>query len=124
MPFDIRERTKKFAVRVIALIKRFPKDTASLTIAKQLIRSGTSVGANLEEADGASSRKDFLHKVAIAYKEVRESRYWLEVCLDGKILSNQTNVDEATALKNEAVELSKILYSIINPKRKEVAVDD
>lgn len=117
MVFDIRDRAKKFAIRVIALIKKFPKDVAGYELGKQLIRSGTSIGANLEEADAASSRKDFLYKTSISYKEARESRYWLDVVLESKVLNNQTNINEAKMLQAEAVELSKILYSIINPKK-------
>lgn len=86
-------------------------------LGKQLMRSATSIGANLEEADAASSKKDFLHKASIAYKEARESRYWLEIALESGLLNHQDNLNEAKALQAEAVELSKILYSIINSKK-------
>jgi four helix bundle protein len=62
MAFDIRERTKKFAVRVISLVKKLPKDVAGYKLGDQLIRSGTSIGANMEEADASPTRKDFFHK--------------------------------------------------------------
>ncbi|MFA4967859.1 MAG: four helix bundle protein [Candidatus Margulisiibacteriota bacterium] len=117
MAFDIRDRAKRFAIKAIALIRIFPKDVVGHTLGKQLIRSATSIGANLEEADAASSRKDFLHKVSIAYKEARESRYWLEIALESELLNHQKNITEAKALQAEAVELSKILYSIINSKK-------
>jgi len=118
MKFDIRDRAKRFAVRIVKLVRKFPRDIAGQVLGRQLIRSGTSVGANLEEADAASSRKDFLYKISISYKEAKESRYWLEVVLDAEILNHQVNTKEAHSLQKEAVELSKILYSIINPKRK------
>ncbi len=118
MKFDIRDRTKKFAIRTINLVKKFPKDVAGQTIGRQLIRSGTSIGANLEEADAASSKKDFSHKISISYKEARESRYWLEIILEANILNNQANIEEAKLLQKEATELNKILYSILNPKRQ------
>jgi len=118
MKFDIRDRAKKFAIRIINLIKKFPKDVAGHALGRQLIRSGTSIGANLEEADAASSRKDFFHKVSISYKEARESRYWLEIMLETELLNNQSNIKEAKALQVEAVELSKILYSILRGKIK------
>ncbi|MFH1709674.1 MAG: four helix bundle protein [bacterium] len=118
MKFDIRERAKKFAVRVIGLINKLPKEIASQEIGRQLIRSGCSVGANLEEADAASSRKDFFYKVAISYKEARESRYWLEIILETKLLHNQSNIKEAETLQVEAVELSKILFSIMKGRNK------
>jgi len=118
MEFNIRERTRKFAVRVIKLVKKFPSDVAGQELGRQLIRSGTSIGANLEEADAASSRKDFFYKVTISYKEARESEYWLGIIAEAKVLNNQSNVQEANALQSEAIELSKILYSIINPKKR------
>lgn len=117
MKFDIRERSKKFAIRIVNLVKKFPRDIPGRELGRQLIRSGTSIGANLEEADAASSRKDFLYKVAISYKEAKETRYWLEVILNSKLLNNQTNVKEAELLQKEAVELSKILFSIIHSKK-------
>ena len=119
MKFDIRERAKKFAIRIVALVKRFPRDIAGHELGKQLIRSGTSIGANLEEADAASSRKDFAHKILISCKEAKESKYWLEVVLDSKLFNNHNNTKEAELLRSEANELSKILYSIVNPKKEQ-----
>ena len=114
MGFDIRERSKRFAIRIIGLVRVFPKDVSSQILGQQLVRAGTSVGANLEEADAASSRKDFLHKVTISYKEARESRYWLDLIISSKLFNNQLEIKEAESLREEAVELSKILFSIIN----------
>ena len=116
MKFDIRERAKKFAVRVITLVKKLPKDVAGYKLGDQLIRSGMSIGANLEEADAAFSRKDFFHKASVAYKEAKESRYWLELILEAGIFHNKANIEEAEELKNEAVELSKILFAIIKKR--------
>ncbi|KPJ64048.1 hypothetical protein AMJ44_13515 [candidate division WOR-1 bacterium DG_54_3] len=117
MKFDIRDRAKEFANRVIKIVKKFPKDIAGHELGRQLIRSGMSVGANLEEADAASSRNDFIHKVSISYKEAKESRYWLDLVLDSELLNNKENIEEAKLLRMEAVELSKILFSIIKPKK-------
>jgi len=119
MKFDIRDRAKKFAIRIVRLIKKFPKDVAGQELGRQLIRSGTSVGANLEEADAASSRKDFFHRISISCREAKESRYWLEIIVDSDTLNHQDNIKEAVSLKNEAEELSKILYSIMKPRVKE-----
>lgn len=113
MEFDIRERAKKFAVKIIALVKELPKDVAGYKLGDQLIRSGMSIGANLEEADAASSRKDFFHKASISYKEARETRYWLELVIEAKLFRDDKNIDESIALKNEAIEISKILFAII-----------
>ncbi len=118
MKFDIKDRAKKFAIRIVSIVKKFPRDIAGHEIGRQLLRSGTSIGANLEEADAAPTRRDFLHKVSISYKEARESRYWLDIVLDTKLLNNQSNINEAELLQKEALELSKILFSIITPKKK------
>ena len=117
MKFDIRERTKKFGIRIVNLVKKFPKDIAGQELGRQLIRSGTSVGANLEEADAAATRKDFFHKTSISLKEAKESSYWLDVILDSKLLNNQSNIEEAKSLRSEAFELCRILFSIVNPKK-------
>jgi four helix bundle protein len=118
MTFDIRERAKKFAIRVILLVKKLPKDVAGYKLGDQLIRSGTSIGANLEEADASPTRKDFFHKVSISYKEAKESRYWLELILESNIFNHESNINEAKSLKQEALELSKILFAISKGKEK------
>ena len=118
MKIDIRERTKRFGVNIIVLIRKFPKDIAGQVMGKQLIRSGTSIGANLEEADASPTRNDFFNKVSISYKEARETRYWLEVVLEAKLFNNPSNVSELKALLAEAVEISKILYSISRGKNR------
>ncbi len=118
MKFDIRDRSKKFAIRVIKLINKFSKELALQEIAHQLVRSACSIGANLEEADAASSRKDFFHKVSISYKEAKETRYWLDLILEAELLKNQSNIKEAEALRNEAIELSRILFTIFEKKDK------
>lgn len=119
MKFDIRERAKKFAIKIITLVKKLPKDVSGYALGGQSIRSGTSIGANLEEADAASSRKDFFHKVSISYKEAKESRYWLELILGSNLFNHNDNIKECEELQKEAVELSKILFSIVKGKEKE-----
>lgn len=102
------EKNYSFSVLVINICKDL-KDAKEFEIASQLLRSGTSVGANIEEAQGAQSRKDFIHKMSIAYKEIRESGYWIRQLIDTKI--GDTN--KLNDLKLKATELSKILSSII-----------
>ena len=109
VPYDIRERTFQFAVRVLRAIRQLSNDQASRVVAYQLAKSATSVGANVEEADGAESKKDFIHKMSIARKEARESRYWLRI-VRAAILDN----DEFTALEQEGDELTRILSAIIS----------
>ncbi len=107
-PRNIQERTFEFGVRVIRLVDQLPRTMSGNMIGQQLIRAGTSVGANMQEADAAESKKDFIHKTGIALKEAKESRYWLRL-VDATLLPNDT---EVKALMQEAHELSLILGAI------------
>jgi len=113
-PTDIQQRTFEFAKQIVLLVDRLPRTLAATEIGRQMLRSGTSVGANMQEADAAESRSDFIHKVSIALKEARETRYWLKLT-DATILSNDPEVQ---ALLQESTELTKILFTIIANARK------
>ncbi|MBI3764798.1 MAG: four helix bundle protein [Chloroflexi bacterium] len=110
VPFDIRERTFLFGVRVVKFVRTLPRDVAGVELARQLIRSGTSIGANVEEADGAESTKDKIHKLAIGRKEGKESRLWLRTIREAEI-SKSPEIDELIA---ECLEIVKILSAMIN----------
>lgn len=113
VPYDIRERTFQFAVEVIHAVRQLPRDTAAQVVLRQLVKSATSVGANVEEADGAESQRDFIHKTSISRKEACESRYWLRI-----IRATMLNNDEVAALERESDELVRILSAMIaNAKR-------
>jgi len=99
-PFDIKGWTFLFGVRAVKLVGRLPKSVAGIEVGRQLITCGTSVGANVEEAHGGESKKDFAHKMSIAKKEARESRYWLRI-VKATLLSDL----ELDALIQEADEL-------------------
>ena len=109
IPFDIQKRTFLFGVRVIKLVGKLPRTVAGIEIGRQLIRAGTSVGSNMEEADGAISKKDFVNHVRIARKEAREARYWLALTEAAALLHDL----EVQALIQEANEIVRILSSII-----------
>jgi four helix bundle protein len=109
-PFDIQGRTFRFGVAIIRFVRTFPRTLDTNEVGRQLIRAGTSVGANMEEADGAESRRDFVHKVKIARKEGRESRCRLRVCLAVE-LGDQ---DQAQPLLHEGEEIVRILSGIIS----------
>jgi four helix bundle protein len=111
--FDIQDRTFEFAVRVVRLVNRLPRTVASVEIGRQVVRSATSVGSNVEEADAAESKQDFIHKMSIAHKEARETRYWLRV-----IQAALLNADEVQVLIQESDELVRILYTIIKNARQ------
>jgi four helix bundle protein len=102
---NIAERMLQFGVRVIKLSEALPKRFAAKHIALQLLRSGTSAGANCEEARGAESRADFIHKLGVSWKEARESRYWLQLIQRAELVKPSL----LSGLVQEAEELSKIL---------------
>ena len=108
VPFDIKKRTFLFAVRIVQLVGRLPRTVAGIEIGRQLLRAGTSVGSNVEEADGAVSRKDFVNHTRIARKEARESRFWPSL-IDAAALLRDPAV---AALMQEAHELARILSKI------------
>jgi four helix bundle protein len=108
-PYDLRERTFEFAVRVLSIVAAIPKEGTGRIIADQLSRSGSSVGANVEEADGAVTRADKRKTLIVARKEVREARYWLRL-LD-RVWGSKVPV---RAEIGEATELLYILSSIID----------
>ena len=111
--YDLVDRTTKFSKQIIALCNNLPKNSISNPLIGQLIRSGTSIGANYSEADEASSKKDFLNKIFIAKKESKETRYWLDL-----ICYSFPNFEiETLNLKQEAKELNLILSSIINKSK-------
>ena len=107
---DIRKRTFDFAVRVINLCKALDQQSGTTrTIANQLLRSGTSIGANVAEAQAAQSKKDFIAKMAIASKESRETSYWIELLIETRLLPAK----QLSPLKDESSELVAILTSIV-----------
>ena len=82
---DLEERTKRFALRIIKFVATLPVGRVGDVITYQLVKAGTSVGANYREANRAESRKDFIHKIAIVEKESSESHYWLELVNEAKL---------------------------------------
>ncbi|MBI4284574.1 MAG: four helix bundle protein [Chloroflexi bacterium] len=108
-PYDLEERTLRFAKEVIAFVGILPKTMANIEIAKQVIRSSGSVGANYIEANEAISKKDFALRVKICRKEVKESRYWLSL-LEVK---GEEAEKRRQSLTEEATELMRIFGSIV-----------
>lgn len=106
---DIRDRTFQFGVRIVAMANRLPRGVAGFELGRQVIRSGTGIGANVEEADAAESKDDFVHKMKIALKESQETRYWLRTIIESQLLHDQ----ETQALCSESDELVRIIHTII-----------
>ncbi|MFA4843920.1 MAG: four helix bundle protein [Candidatus Margulisiibacteriota bacterium] len=115
---EIQDRTLSFAIRVAKFVRKIAKDMAFEVLAKQLLRSATSIGANMKEADGASSRKDFVNKVTIAKKEAQETEYWLEVLRGAEFIHHPDNNIELVGLLSESREITRILASIIIKAKK------
>src|SRR2546422_10026314 len=82
---DLEQRTKQFALRTIRFVAALPKSKVSDVIGYQLLKSGTSIGANYREANRAESRNDFIHKIGVVEKEAAETQYWLELCQEAHI---------------------------------------
>ncbi|MEP0546782.1 MAG: four helix bundle protein [Rhodothermales bacterium] len=113
---DILKRSEDYAVRAVKLFQHLQAgaDRAGWVLGKQYLRSATSIGANIEEAQDAESRKDFVHKYGIAQKEARESRYWLRVMVRSGLVSEE----RIAPLLQEANELYAVITAIIrNAKR-------
>ena len=105
----IQQKSFAFAIRIIKAYKYLQTEKNEYVLSKQLIRCGTSIGANVEEAIGGQSKRDFISKISIAYKEARETMYWV------KLLKATFHLDEkeADSILNDAEELCKILSSIL-----------
>ena len=86
---DIKERTFQFGLRIITLSEHLPSTKAGAVLAKQILRSGTSVGANVEEAVAAYSKDDYAYRMGIALKEARETHYWLRLIEGAKMIKEK-----------------------------------
>jgi four helix bundle protein len=107
---DICERTFAFAVRIVKLCREMDKvPGTNRLLARQLLRAGTSIGANVEEAQAAQSKADFINKYAIALKEARETVYWLRLIAAAELIAGSRIAD----LRRESEELGRISASII-----------
>lgn len=104
----ITDRTKQFAIRVIKACYFLDQQVGILrTLSNQLLRSGTSIGANVREAQSAQSHRDFLSKLEIALKEARETQYWIEILIE----SDMVEASKFNPLLQEATEITKILIA-------------
>lgn len=111
---DLEKRTTLFGIAIIEFCKSIPETTVLRVIIVQLVKSGTSMGANYMEANNASSRKDFQNKIFICKKEAQETKYWLDMLL----VALPSKKDEILKLSQEAQELLMIFQKIITTLRK------
>jgi len=117
---DLDERLLTYGARVIKLVESLPRTLAGRRIGDQLLRSATSAGANYEEARGAESRSDFVHKMQVALKELRESHYWLRLLMKAEILP----VDRLADLLDEATQLRAILSKSVATTKGKAKVEE
>jgi four helix bundle protein len=111
---DLSERLLSFAVRVGKVVNALPNTRLGRHVASQLIRSGTSAAPNYEEGCAAESRADFVHKLSICLKELRESRFWIRLITESGLLSKKKMTD----LQDECLQLCKILaQSLVTAKK-------
>ena len=109
----VKDKSFKFAIRIINLNKHLVEQKKEYTLSKQLIRSGTSVGAMIRESEHAESKADFIHKLAIAQKEINETIYWLELLNETDYITK----DEFESLNLDATEVIKLLTSILKSSK-------
>ena len=110
----LKDKSYDFALKIIATYRELKEGQREFVLSRQLLRSGTSIGANSEEAIGAQSKRDFLSKISIAYKEARETHYWLRLLRDSKLLEDE----KANWLIHDSEELIKLMGAIISTTKK------
>ena len=109
----VKDKSYRFAVRIIRLYKFLAEEKREFVLSKQVLRSGTAIGANIKEALQAESRAEFIHKLAIALKEASETEYWLELLQETEYL-DQAAFD---SIHSDCIELLKLLTSIIKSSK-------
>jgi len=112
--YDLEERTATFGENIIDFAKSLERNDINKPLIGQIVRSGTSIGANYMEADGAESKKDFNHKIALVKKEAKETKHWLRMIAK----ANPNKIDSCQQLSREAQELTLIFSSILRSNRK------
>ena len=112
----LQEKSYAFALRIVKTYQFLCSEKKEYVLSKQLMRAGTSVGANVEEAIGGQSDRDFLSKISISYKEARESHYWIRLLRDSNYLTEK----QAESLLKDNEELLKIMGSIKKTMRMKI----
>ena len=113
---DLRERTTEFALRIVRMYTSLPKTTEAQTLGKQVLRSGTSVGAQFRESQRAKSDADFIHKLESVLQEADETAYWLELLVRAEIVPAK----KLEALRKEIDEIIAILVTIVTKVKKRI----
>ena len=111
---DLKERTKEFALRIVRMYSALPKTTEAQVLGKQVLRSGTSVGANYREAYRGRSKAEFIAKCGDSLRELEETAYWLELLVDGNIVDSE----KLLSLHQECDELIAIFVTILKRSKE------
>jgi four helix bundle protein len=112
----VKNKSFDFAIRIVKLSQYLSNEKKEFTLSKHLLRSGTSIGAMVREAEHAESKNDFIHKFAIAQKEANESAYWLELLY----ATDYLNKKEFENINNDAIEILKLITSIIKSTKNQI----
>ncbi len=107
------DKSFSFSIRIVNLYKFLCSEKKEYVLSKQILRSGTSIGANIEEANGGISKADFSNKISIAYKEARETRYWIKLLHETKYIDSKL----FNSLDKDNEELLKLLFSTLKTSR-------
>jgi four helix bundle protein len=111
---DLRQRTKEFGLQIVRVFCELPKTTEAQILGKQVLRSGTSAGANYREAYRGRSKAEFISKCGDSLRELEETAYWLELLVDGKIVP----ADKVSAVRQECDELIAIFVTILKSSKE------
>jgi four helix bundle protein len=114
----LKDKSFKFAVRIVNLYKYILESRKEFVLSKQILRSGTSVGAMIRESEYSESKSDFIHKLSIAQKEINETIYWLELMKETEYISN----NEFDSINMDAIEIIKLITSSI--KTAKLTIND
>lgn len=117
LKIDIDKRTYEFALRIIQFVRRLPKNMIAQELGRQLLKSGTSIAANVEEAQGGFSKEDFTYKMSTGFKEAKESNLWLKLIYDANIIQNEELKIENEELIKESAEIRNILGTIVKSSK-------
>lgn len=105
----VQNKSFAFAIQIVRLYQSLEYEKKEFVLSKQILKSGTSIGANIEESEGGFSKKDFAAKMGIAYKEARETKYWLRILKETDYISE----DQFSSLLYDCEELLKMFYNIV-----------
>ena len=109
----VQDKSKRFAIRIVKLYKFLVDEKKEFVISKQILRSGTSVGANIAESDYAISKADFIMKTQIAVKEAAETKYWLDLLIETEYITKE----QYDSISTDCISILKLLTTILNTSK-------